>query len=147
MSFYRNRTGHWHGDCFGQSWLAVPGSPGKWAVQGGLIDANGRRTGLTMELQFCAGPHTGKCHYIFTVFNTSGYGTDRVYQLDIRQGLNVTRKSHRWPHEHYGKARTAGADEWARWSYNELLRYFSTRTNIVFRPAPPNPYLVSGAKR
>jgi hypothetical protein len=84
---------------------------------------------------------------MFSIFKRNRYGTDRVYQLDVNQGPEPLKDNHRRPHEHWGNRRITGADEWATWGYDELLRYFCTRTGITFLPAPADPSRIPWGKR
>lgn len=124
-------------DC--NDWVLLPARTRKLVVRGGLTDWQGRRMRLTVELQARVLPGAGGMTYIFSVFNSTGYDIERVYQLEVNQGPRRKTNEHRRSHEHYGDARTMGAEVWSTWSYDELLRYFSTRTNIVFNPPPPDP--------
>jgi hypothetical protein len=120
-------------------WMAQSGRKGKLVIIGGLTGEQGGRTRLTVELQARAGEGKRAVTYVFSVFNRTGYDVERVYQLEVTQGGKRTSSEHRRPHEHYGNARNVGSDEWCAWSFEELLRYFSSRTNIVFGPLPPDP--------
>lgn len=128
-------------------WTVAPSHPGTLVIDGGVTDEQGRRTRLSVELQVRAQQGSSAITYVFSVFNSIGYDVERVYQLEVIQGRARARDAHRRSHEHFGPDRIMGANDWATWSYNELLRYFSSRTNITFSPQPPDPGLLLRRKR
>jgi hypothetical protein len=116
-------------------------------IQSGLTDSQGNKTGLVLELRCRSDDATKERSYLFTVFHNTPYGTERVYQLAVNQSRRQPRDVHHRSHEHFGGVRTMGTLDWARWSYAEVLGYFSSRTNIVFRPSPPEPSWPKRRKR
>jgi hypothetical protein len=112
---------------------------GEKIIFAGLIDDTGSRNGLTLKLRYLVGPRSKGKSYLFSVYSLISYRMERVYQLAISQSPKRSKDVHDLPHEHFGQIRTLGTDEWAKWSYAQILEYFSTRTNILFRPTPPDP--------
>jgi hypothetical protein len=127
-------------------WKIVAANAHKCRTGSGLTDEHGAGTGLTVELQFRMDLRRKCRSYVFSVFKRNRYGVDRVYQLDVNQTPDLPQDDHSRPHEHLGHRRYMGPDEWIAWNYDELLRYFCTRTNIRFRLLPPDPAEILGEK-
>lgn len=125
--------------CDGCTVWADGDTPGEKIIVAGLIDEAGSRNGLAVELRFWAGSRKKGKSYLFSVLSLISYRTERVYQLAISQPPKRSKDAHQLPHEHFGQARTLGTAEWAKWSYSQVLEYFSARTNVVFRTKPPEP--------
>lgn len=125
--------------CDGCTSWAAGDKPGGKLIVAGLLDANGNRNGLFVKLSCLAGQAKTQS-YLFSVYRMGMDGIDRVYQLAIAQRARRARHVHQLSHEHFGLARTIGTPEWETWSYAEALAYFSLRTNISFRPVPPDPW-------
>lgn len=129
-------------DCGG--WTPVPGRSRTLVISNGVTDEHGHGTRLSVDLMVRTG-RAGPVTYVFSVLNSLGYDVERVYQLEVN--CSVSLSEHRRSHEHFGDARIIGTDKWSLWSCDELLQYFSGRTNIRFIPPPPDPGLPRRRKR
>jgi hypothetical protein len=125
-------------DC--AAWMVLAGRLSGWGIRAGLTDTHGCATGLSVDLRFHSGRTSTDKIYVFSVFSNKPYGAERVYQLSINQVRRQLKAAHQLPHEHVGDVRTMGTPDWTKWSYHEVLAYFCVRTNIVFRPTPPQPF-------
>lgn len=128
-------------------WKRLPGRNRIWHTSAGLIDELGCSTSLVVDLRFRDDPGSRGKTYQFSVLNRNRYGSDRVYQLEVRQTKGMPKNPHERPHEHIGTQRVNGPDDWDEWAYDELLRYFCTRTNVTFEPAPADPARFRWGKR
>jgi hypothetical protein len=108
-------------------------------LQNGLVDENGTATGLYVELRFHRRPRSGGTSYTLSVFRRNRIDAERVYQLSVVQVPKPMKDIHGKSHEHFGASRYDGAEKWQEWSYDEVLEYFSTVTNIAFDPVPAHP--------
>lgn len=120
-------------------WLADKVQPGTLKISSGLVDAQDIATKLLVELQFRRSRKTGIVTYLFSVFRRSPYGRDRVYQLDVRQSKKPIRNVHDRSHVHIGSLRVSGHDEWAQWSFEDVINYFCNSANITISPRPVHP--------
>lgn len=120
-------------------WRPVPGRHRQCSTGAGLMDDHGRRTELFVDLRFHQNPACNERNYLFSVLKRNRYGTDRVYQLAVRQAPKPPKDVHKRPHEHWGSSRIPGHDDWVNWNFDELLRHFCSRTNITFQPQPEDP--------
>lgn len=105
----------------------------------GLVDGQGVRTGLVVDLSYSFFNRTRKTYFVFSVFKLFPKGKLRVYQLDIRKFSRPVKDSHVKPHEHIGNLRVNGEDCWGSWSFRETLNRFINQTNITFSPDVQDP--------
>lgn len=120
-------------------WLPVRLQPNTWACGSGVVDSEGVRSTLTVELLFRRSPKTGMIWYKFSVFRRHVWGTEGVYQLDVQQYAKPLKNTHAMPHEHMGNQRIDGRPEWANWPFEDVLSYFTERTHIDFEPPVMHP--------
>lgn len=120
-------------------WLPVRQQPNTWVCSSGVVDAEGVRTPLSVELLFRRSPKTGMIWYKFSVFRRHPWGTEGVYQLDVQQYAKPLKNLHDLPHEHMGNQRIDGRPEWANWPFENVVHYFSERTQIDFEPPVMHP--------
>ncbi len=120
-------------------WIPEKVQPGTLKISSGLTDAQGIATKLLVELKFRRSRKTGIVTYLFSVFKRSPYGRDRVYQLDVRQSKKSIKNVHDRSHEHIGSLRATERDEWAQWSFEDVLNYFCNNANITMSPGPVHP--------
>lgn len=108
-------------------------------LEQGLLDANGRKIGVLLKLSVRLSLRTGITRHVFTLFQMSGRGLGRAYQLDCQDFLDLPQDRHQWPHEHVGKDRIIGEDHWRTWSFEDCIVHFCNRTNTTFSPPVPPP--------
>lgn len=120
-------------------WVPERQQPHSWTASCGALNADGSSAGLLVELLYRWSPKTKTTYLLFTVHKRNAWGSERAYQLDIEQHIRKL-PLHDLPHEHFGKERTEGSSDWATWSFEEALRYFSDRTKITFNPPVFDPH-------
>jgi hypothetical protein len=122
-------------DC--PAWVFNPCLPSTASVECGLVDENGERTQLTVELLFNTSQKTNTTTIAFSMFKLEMGERIRVYQLHVKK----RRKSseHDLPHEHIGSTRVLGLQEWNNWGYDEALQHFCMQANIEFVPPVCDP--------
>jgi hypothetical protein len=119
---------------------------GDWTRKGagyllgaGLTDQLGHSSGLVVELRCRWIDHGRGRSYQFTVLRRHSNGFDRVYQLEVNKSPKRLKDQHKRTHEHVGDSRATLPQTWNSLPYDQLLRYFCSRTNIVFVPMPALP--------
>lgn len=105
----------------------------------GLVNQDGARAGLHVELSFARSPKTGLIEFKFSVFRRKLASTERVYQMHLTKLSRHPKSWHDFAHEHIGDARVDGTADWLKWSFHDALDYFSQRTNIEFLPPLEDP--------
>lgn len=110
-----------------------------WSLSIGVLDQNGIRTQLQVQLIYRHSQKTGLTWYKFTVFLRHAWGLERVYQLDVTHSLRPIKDKHSLPHEHFGKRRVNGELSWQKWQMKDVLQRFSTQTKIEFLPPVSHP--------
>ena len=105
----------------------------------GLVDQEGRRINLLVQLIYQSHPTIGLTKYVFTLFTQKITGLERVYQIEIKQFKKMIKSLHQMPHEHIGGTRVNGSDTWSSWGYDDVLAHFESKTNIVFLPKVVHP--------
>ncbi|WP_426173436.1 hypothetical protein [Massilia sp. TWR1-2-2] len=120
-------------------WTPINVQAGTVRLGAGVLDIDGTGTQMYIELMYRRSQKTNTTTFLFTLFKRYSYGKDRVYQLEVTQTPRRIKDQHKISHEHMGSTRTVGDAVWASWGYDEVLAYFSARTNIIFRPLPPHP--------
>ncbi len=103
----------------------------------GLVDEDGARTQLTIELIFNHSQRTKITTINFSLFKLEMGSRIRVYQLHIKKLRKIS--IHDLPHEHIGTARYEGLREWVNWGYDDALERFCEQTNIEFVPPVLHP--------
>lgn len=122
-------------------WVAIAKPAGTWMVEQGLVDENGERSGLFVSLVFYRSPTTRLMTLKFSVMKQGrkGASTERVYQMQVIAASYHPKSDHDRVHEHVGTGRYVIAG-WETWrGFNDALAYFTTRTNITFRPQIEDP--------
>lgn len=120
-------------------WQYLRQPRGTARLQCGLLNSDGMRTGLHVNLLFSRSPSTRLPRYVFSVFHQTVSTTARVYQLHVEQLPRMPKHQHAMAHEHFGDARTVGAPDWLKWSYREVLAHFCKHANVRFEPPPGDP--------
>lgn len=105
----------------------------------GLVDQEGRRINLLVQLIYQSHPTIGLTKYVFTLFTQKITGLERVYQIEVKQFKKMIKSLHQMPHEHIGGTRVNGSDTWSSWGYDDVLAHFESKTNIVFLPKVVHP--------
>lgn len=121
------------------TWRPSRGPGQRWTLQCGLLTPGGAANGLVVSLSVHVSAETGLRRQVHSVFQTSQWGLQRVYQLDTRNWPRMPRDAHQWPHQHWGSLRQVGDAAWAAWAYSEALGHFLAATNIQFEEPPPDP--------
>ncbi|WP_436130961.1 hypothetical protein [Acidovorax sp. LjRoot38] len=119
-------------------WASHKLKPGLETLECGLLQ-NGDRSGLRVSLEFAVSPKTGLTTYKFTVFLVKLGGLQRVYQLQVNAVARKPKCWHDFVHEHMGRERIQGKQEWLDWGFREALDYFCLQTNITFVPPLTDP--------
>lgn len=121
------------------SWKPTRLRPGIASIECGLVQEDGSRAGLQVQLLFSRSPKTKIATFKFSVFKSSLGGIQRVYQLQVNALAHAPKSAHDLAHEHFGDARLMGKPEWLRWGFAEALDYFCSRANIAFVPPVNDP--------
>lgn len=116
------------------NWAPIKQQPGSFEIGVGVVDHEGKSTGLYVQLIFQRSYKTQIVRYRFTVFKRQRYGSDRVYQLQVNHFPRPVHDAHQRSHEHIGNRRVTGDAAWANWSYDDVIAYFCRQTNISFDP-------------
>ena len=106
----------------------------------GLLDTDGAPRGLTVDLLVSQARVTKLMRFKFTVFKSTQWGPERLYQLDVQCFLRLPSDAHQHPHEHIGRFRSPPQPAWAQWNFDEVLTRFCQSTNITFDPRVTNPF-------
>ena len=120
-------------------WLPNRQKPFALNCSSGVVDSEGVRSPLLVDLIFQRGPKTKMVWYKFSIFNRLVWGLERVYQMDVQQYEKPLKNAHDLPHEHMGDERKVGQTAWLTWSFEDVLRHFSERTRIDFKPPVMHP--------
>lgn len=105
----------------------------------GLVDLDGSRSGLWVELTFADPPKTKLIEFKFTVFRMHLTARQRLYQMHLNAVARAPKNWHDFAHEHMGDRRLDGAEDWLQWTFQQALDYFCHRTNITFEPPVSDP--------
>jgi hypothetical protein len=108
--------------------------PGMTQLVCGLVQEDGSRSGLYVQLIFARSLKTKICTFKFSVFRTRLSGHMRVYQVQVNAVAHNPKNWHDQVHEHMGDARIEGDQSWLKWTFDQALDYFSKRANITFIP-------------
>lgn len=119
-------------------WAVAKASPESYRLACGLLDEDGSRTNLYVELFAKVSQKTKITHYKFSVMRRRPLD-GRVYQLEVRVFPKALRDPHQRPHEHIGRHKEYGDNAWTQWDFNEVLARFAQQTNIEFRPDLESP--------
>lgn len=122
-------------DC--PDWRVEACLPSAASTSCGLVDENGVRTQLTVELVYNHSQKTKVVTIKLTLFKLDMGSRIRVYQLHIKKMPKLC--DHDRPHEHVGAARKEGLLEWINWGYDDALERFCEQTNIEFVPPVLHP--------
>jgi hypothetical protein len=106
----------------------------------GLLDADGSPRGLAVDLLVSQARATKLMRFKFTVFKSTQWGPERLYQLDVQCFPRLPSDSHQYPHEHFGRYRSSPQEAWAKWTFDDVLTRFRESTNITFEPRVTNPF-------
>lgn len=116
------------------SWNPIKLQPNNLEIGIGVVDLQGKSTGLYVHLLYQNSHKTKIIKYCFSLFKRQRYGSERVYQLQVNQFPVPVHDLHRYSHEHIGSLRVPGNASWSKWGYDDVIAYFCTQTNIVFDP-------------
>lgn len=120
-------------------WAQQRIQPGTHFTECGLVNEQGARTGLHVQLIARTGRKTGITTFKFTVFRLNLRAPQRVYQLHVQQAPRAPADRHNWPHEHWGDHRETGDAAWLNWGYAAAIDHFCRQTNIEFQPPLRDP--------
>lgn len=126
---YCEDAGDWSTDKF---------KPDTQTIDCGLVNADGENTGLTVRVKYRLSPKTKIREFSFTVFKRELNYTPRVYSLDIKSSPKRL-PDHDIPHEQWGDKRVNEKQDWADWTFLQVLQYFEAQTKITFRPTIVDP--------
>lgn len=131
---------HYCDDAEPEDWQALGRPAGAFSFELGLVNQEGRSSGLFVEFVFYRSPETGLITLKMSVFSqTKRQPAERVYQLEITTKSYSPDNWHDEAHEHFGKGR-ALVPEWETWrSFSDAIDYFCRTTNIEFRPPLEDP--------
>lgn len=121
------------------NWEVSSGQPGTYVLAVGLVDQDGARTQLQAEFRYRHSYKTNIDSYTFSIFQRQPWGSDRVYQLDVRKYPMKSVSEHNKPHEHLGDRRINGDLTWLTWTFDEILARFKNETGVQFDPEITNP--------
>lgn len=125
--------------CFDCTWTPIKTQSYAMEASVGLVDIDGKRIGLLVQLIYQMHPTVGLTKYLFTLFSQKINGLERVYQIEVKQYKKMIKSLHQLPHEHIGSKRVNGSDTWSSWGYDDVLAHFERKTNIVFTPKVVHP--------
>lgn len=129
-----------HGDP-GEGWDWAPELMGVANCAFGVTDERGKRIqGVSADLLIKYGQLPPSVHFLFTIYQLEYRARRRVYQLDILQNGRKKIDPHRISHEHVGRERLGGASEWQRFTYDDALSLFCSRTNPILSSPLNDPY-------
>jgi hypothetical protein len=112
-----------------------------------VADTLGNSAFLTVELSVQVNSAHKRRLFVFTLLRQTPPRPERVYQLVVNQGAKLPKDLHSRSHEHYGEIRADIPQELGMATFEELLRYFCSRTGLIFRPPPSDPIKLTGRKR
>ena len=113
--------------------------PGLAILECGLVQEDGSRAGLQIQLQFSRSLKTGLVNFKFSVFKISLGTPQLVYQLQVNAVARAPKNWHDFAHEHLGDERIKGSEVWLTWGSSEALDYFCKRANITLIPPVTDP--------
>lgn len=119
-------------------WEPARAAPEAFHMICGLLDFDGSRTNLYVELYAKISQKTKIAHYKFSVLRRRPMD-GRVYQLEVRTAPKALHHRHQLPHEHIGTHKEPGDISWANWGFIEVLARFQQQTKIEFRPPLESP--------
>jgi hypothetical protein len=120
-------------------WAPIRLQPGSFEIAAGVVDEDGKGSGLLVQLLYQHSFKTQIKKYKCSVFQRQAYGLDRVYQLQVNHFTRPIRNPHHKSHQHIGDFRDLGDASWANWSYDDVISFFRSQTNITFDPELPHP--------
>jgi hypothetical protein len=123
-----------------EPWQEQPKGGVGFECGAGLVDAAGNYRGLTVALLVSQARTTKLKRFKFSVFKSTQWGAERLYQLDVQNWRVVPRMEHSQPHEHFGRYRSAPQIAWISWTFDQALTHFSQATNITFTPRVTDPF-------
>lgn len=112
---------------------------GTFTATSGIVNEDGTRSGLFLELIHYRSQKTRITTYKFSVFQMNPSGPRQVYQLDVRRFPKPPKDEHERAHEHIGDSRHDGDKSWDGWSFDDAIKYFCRQTNIDFIPPVEHP--------
>ena len=121
------------------AWSQQKNQPGTFTLECGLVDADGRGSGLHVQLVYRFSQKTKTRKFAFSVFQRSLGTPQRVYGLDLKQAPRKLINDHDMPHEHFGNKREEGGDDWISWGFDDAITQFCLSTNITFVPTIEDP--------
>lgn len=105
----------------------------------GVVDEDGKTIrGVQVDFEVCIGLRTGSTKFIFTLRRLSMGSPERVYQLEINCRGNLKPNDHAYSHEHFGDKRYVADSAWANLSFEDAVKMFCDRCNLVLVEALPN---------
>jgi hypothetical protein len=133
-------TKHYCDDACSDDWEILDRPKGAFSFEQGLVDEAGKGSGLVVAFHFYRSPDTKLITIKMSVFVAKRRQPKvRVYQLQITTKSYQPENWHDEAHEHFGKGRDK-VESWTTWSsFSDALNYFSSQTNIEFRPRLEDP--------
>lgn len=119
-------------------WAPAKAAPEAFHLICGLLDEDGSRTPLYVELFAKISQKTKVAHYVFSIKRHRPL-SGRIYQLEVKTSPKSLKDAHQMPHEHIGRSTICGNATWMDWGFNEVLTHFAEQTNIEFRPPLESP--------
>lgn len=131
---------HYCEDASPDDWELLERPKGAFSFELGLVDAKGQNTGLFVAFHFFRQPTTRLITIKMSVFQQQRkQPRARVYQLQITTKSYDPDNWHEEAHEHFGDGRDP-VPQWRDWrSFPDVLKFFSSQTNIEFRPPLDDP--------
>lgn len=123
-----------------EDWEVLERPKGAFSFEMGLVNTKGESAGLFVAFHFFRQPTTRLITIKMSVFQQQRRKPRaRVYQLQITTKSYNPDNWHEETHEHFGDGR-APVPQWRDWrSFPDVLKFFSYRTNIAFRPPLEDP--------
>ncbi|MFD2299136.1 hypothetical protein QRO11_07755 [Paracidovorax citrulli] len=131
---------HYCEDASPDDWVLLERPKGAFSFELGLLNSKGENAGLVVAIHFFRQPTTRLITIKMTVFKQHRKQLPvRVYQLQITAKSYCPDDWHDEAHEHFGDGRDP-VPQWREWrSFPDILKFFSHRTNIQFRPPLEDP--------
>lgn len=123
-------------------WVIDKQKPDTQTITCGLVNADGENSGLIVRVKYRLSRKTGIREFSFTVFKREINRQPRAYSLDIKSSPKRL-PDHDIPHEQWGPVRVNENQDWAGWTFMQVLRYFEKQTLISFRPVVEDPTSLS----
>lgn len=132
---------HFCDDASPKDWQILEKPIGAFNFEQGLVDAGGNNSGLIVSIHFYRSPDTKLITLKMSIFaHKRRQPRCRVYQLDIKTKSYKPDNWHDEAHVHFGKNNRLPVDGWRDWtSFADALNYFTSQTNIEFRPPLDDP--------